>query len=227
MLTILVTVVTFASCGSANVFDPVVNRTQKEEARRDLEKNNYDTAISHLNSWLAKHPNDDEARGMLAVAYARKGGMDPLAIAAQIASGASQGGDSSFLQTLAGSLPASDSAALAALGSAIDVLKAIPAESRTPEQNMQLALSQVTYSAAIVKSTIGEDGKIDPSKVDALTDEQAALAAQNILDAPQTLAQAGQADGSNAQKLSQVSSSMQGQSGASDGEKLKAFLKSR
>jgi hypothetical protein len=150
------------SCGTDNVFEPLAKKDDKDKGKNALQDGNYDAAILSLEQHLADHPEDSEARAMLANAYMSKAGIDQIQLAAKIAG--SEGGDWS---SIVSAMPEGSQDNVDALSKAVETLSAIPAADRTPEQSYQLAMAQASLAVTITKKTAGDGQTITDGKVDA------------------------------------------------------------
>ncbi|MCA2960064.1 MAG: tetratricopeptide repeat protein [Silvanigrellales bacterium] len=209
------------SCGSDNLFEPLAKKDEKDKGKNALQDGDYDTAIASLEDHLAKNPDDVEARSMLANAYMAKAGMNQIKLAAEVAS--SKGDNWS---TIVGAMPDGTSENVAALNAAVRTLAAIPAGSRTPEQSYQLALAQASLAVTITKKAAGDGTSVTDAKVDTMSDADAELAYSTLKGSKETVtSDPTLSQNAGAQKLAALSDKIAEAEGATDADKMKAFLK--
>lgn len=215
------------ACGSENAFAPLQKRNDKDKGKAALANGDYDTAIRELEKYCGQHPDDSQCKSMLANAYMKKSGIDELQIAAKIteAQKTKGGGD---LDAMLGAMPAGTPENVAALEKAVSNLSAIPAENRTPDQNYQLAVASASLAVTIAKkSATDENGKISAAKVDQLSDAEAITMVESLNTTKSALSASGQdSSGGGAGKLGGLADKIAAQEGASDSDKLRAYLKS-
>jgi hypothetical protein len=212
------------ACGGGNLFENAVTRSDSDKAQAALESGNVDSAISTLEDYLQKNPNDTAARSMLANAYLKKSGVDLLKIGSSMSSGAS--GQSDWT-SVSGALPAGTSENIGNMQAAIDVLKNIPESQRTDDQNYQLAIAQTTLAVTVAKKATGDgSGQMTDEKVDQMSDSDA----RTIYDALQGSKNASGAMSSPNDGLTKVGSladTVDQQPGSTPEERLRNFLKSQ
>jgi hypothetical protein len=213
-----------SGCGD-NLFSSLAKRDNKDKGKSAFQSGDYNAAISYLNDYLAANPNDTEARSMLATAYMKKVGLDELSIASSI-SNSSSGGDWSSIVSL---MPGGTADNVASLKAARDVISAIPSESRTPEQNYQLAIASAALAVTVVKETLCDaSGTYTPTdeKIAAISTEDANL----ILESMTLTASAATATGSTntgLSKLADVNTQIDAMDGSDNLTKVQNFLASK
>lgn len=209
------------SCGSDNLFEPLAKKDDKDKGKNALQDGDYDAAIASLEDYLAKNPDDAEARSMLANAYMAKAGMNQIALAAEVASSK---GDN--WNTIVGAMPDGTAENVEALNAAVQTLSAIPAGSRTPEQSYQLALAQASLAVTITKKAAGDGTNVTDAKVETMSDSDAELAYDTLKGSKETVTtDPTLSQNAGAQKLAALSDKIAAQEGATDADKMKAFLK--
>ena len=214
--------VVMSSCGTANVFEKLEKKDDKDQAKKALQNGDYDAAIESLEAYLAENPNDAGARSMLANAYMKKVGIDVLSLAAKVTN---SGADD--WKGIVTALPSGNSENVAALQSAVNALSAIPAASRTTEQAYQLALAQASLAVTVTKKVAGDGNSVSDDKVESMSDADAELVYSTLAGSKSTVqSSAGLKDNSGAQKLGGLSDKISSQEGATTAEKTRAFLKS-
>lgn len=212
------------SCGSGNVFEKVVKRSDSEKAQAALESGDVDTAISTLEEYLKKNPNDGAARSMLANAYLKKSGVDLLKIGSSVSAGADGKSDWS---AVSGALPSGTAANVTNMQAAVDALKSIPAAQRTDEQNYQLAIAQTTLAVTVAKKASGDDsGQLTDDKVDQMSDSDA-LTIYNALQGSKEASGAMQTQNDGLSKVGTFADKVDQQPGSTPEERLRNFLKSQ
>lgn len=218
------TPLSMAGCGD-NLFSSLASRDDKDKGKNAFQNGDYSAAIDYLNTYLASHPEDTQARSMLATAYMKKVGLDEISIASSISS-SSSGGDWASIVTL---MPDGSAENVAALKAARDTLSAIPQESRTPEQNYQLAIASSALAVTVIKDTLCDaSGTYTPTdeKIASIT----AADADIIVSSMSTTATAAAATGSSntgLTKLAGVNTQIEGMSGDTNLAKLQNFLTSK
>lgn len=212
------------SCGSENVFKNAVKRSDAEKAQAALESGDVDSAIGTLKEYLKNNPGDAAAQSMLANAYLKKSGVDLLKIGASVSEGST--GTSNWT-TVSGALPAGTDENIDNIQAAVSALEAIPAESRTDEQNYQLAIAQTTLAVTVAKKVAGDTtGQVSDEKVDQMSDSDA-LTIYNALQGSKEAS--GELDSPN-ESLNSVGSladKVDQQPGSTPEERLRNFLKSQ
>jgi len=210
-----------SACGTDNVFDPLSERSDKEKASKAIQDGDYDSAIRDLEAYLKDHPDDANARSMLANAYLAKTKFNVIQFGTKVTSGS---GD---WKGIVGAMPAGSAENVASLTSAVNALKAIPASARTPDQTYNLALAQATLAVTLAKQATDGNEKMTDAKVDAMSDAQAEAIYDSLKDSKTTVAESGALkDNQAATKLGDLAGKIAAQPGATDAEKMKAFLKS-
>lgn len=210
------------SCGSDNVFEPLAKKDDKNKGKNALQDGDYDAAIASLEDYLAKNPDDAEARSMLANAYMAKVGINQIQLAADIVS--SKGDNWSALVS---AMPDGSAENVAMLNSAVQALQAIPPASRTPEQSYQLAMAQASLAVTLTKKTAGDGSNISDAKVDAMSDADAELIYQTLQGSKSTVSSdAKLSENEGAKKLASLSDKVELAEGDTNADKMRAFLKS-
>jgi hypothetical protein len=210
-----------SGCGSDNVFEPLVKKDDKDKGRSALQDGDYDAAIGALEAHLAANPGDTEARMMLANAYMAKAGINQIQLAAKVAS-AGEGGWTAIV----GAMPAGNAGNVAALSSAVEALSAIPPAARTPQQSYNLALAQASLAVTVAKKSAGDGEKVTDAKVDAMSDADAELIFDTLLDSKSTVAASPSLkENDGAQKLADLSSKIAAEPGSDNAEKMRSYLK--
>jgi hypothetical protein len=212
-------------CGSGNVFSNAVKRSETDKAQAAIESGDTDTAISALNDYLKKNPNDASARSMLANAYLKKSGVDLLKIGTSISSGG--GGSQSEWGTLSSALPAGTAENVANVQAAVQALSSIPADQRTDEQNYQLAIAQTTLAVTVAKKAAGDTtGQMTEEKIDQISDSDA-LTIYNALKGSKDATGAMTNPDSSLSKVGSISDGIDSQSGTTEAERLRNYLKNQ
>ncbi|MEY3901207.1 MAG: hypothetical protein RL189_513 [Pseudomonadota bacterium] len=213
-----------AACGSGNVFSKAVKRSDSDKAQAALESGDLDTAISTLESYLKNNPDDAAARSMLANAYLKKSGVDLLKIGTSISSGSQ---DQSSWSAISGALPAGTEENIANVQAAVQALSNIPAEQRTDEQNYQLAIAQTTLAVTVAKKAAGDTGgQLTNEKIDQMSDSDA-LTIYNALKGSADATNSMSNPDSGLSKVGSISSGIDNQSGATEAERLRNYLKTQ
>ncbi|MBM3382506.1 MAG: hypothetical protein FJY29_08720 [Betaproteobacteria bacterium] len=231
MLTISIAACMFLSsaqfivaCGSGNVFEKAVQRSEAEKAQAALESGDVDSAISTLEEYLKNNPNDSAARSMLANAYLKKSGVDLLKIGSSVSSGTEGKSDWS---TVSGVLPSGTAANVDNMKAAVDALKSIPPAQRTDEQNYQLAIAQTTLAITVAKKASGdESGQLTDEKVDQMSDSDA-MTIYNALQGSKEASGAMQTPNDGLSKVGSFADKVEQQPGSTPEERLRNFLKSQ
>ncbi|MEN9530225.1 MAG: hypothetical protein RI932_2098 [Pseudomonadota bacterium] len=212
------------ACGSGNLFENAVERSDSEKAQAALESGDVDSAISTLEEYLKKNPNDATARSMLANAYLKKTGVDLLKIGNSVSSGSEGKSD---WAAVSGVLPSGTAANVDGMKAAVDALKSIPATQRTDEQNYQLAIAQTTLAITVAKKASGDDsGKLSDEKVDQMSDSDA-LTIYNALQGSKEASGAMQTQNDGLSKVGSFADKVDQQPGSTPEERLRNFLKSQ
>lgn len=214
----------FVSCGSGNVFSNAVQRSDSEKAQAALESGDVDSAISTLNEYLKNNPDDAAARSMLANAYLKKSGVDLLRIGASISSGDTS---QSNWNTVSSALPAGTEENITNMQSAVQALSNIPAQQRTDEQNYQLAVAQTTLAVTVAKKVAGDtSGQLTTEKIDQMSDSDA-LTIYNALRGSKDASTAMSNPDSSLSKIGSITDGIDSQSGATEAERLRSYLKNQ
>ena len=210
-----------AGCGSENLFESAVKKTDKDRGEKDLANGNYDAAIANLTDYIKNHPEDAEARSMLASALLKKSGLNELEVSGKISKSGSD------WKSITDALPAGTAENQARLELAVSSLEAISADKRTAEQSYQLALAQTSLAVTVIKKVAGDDtGKITDEKVDAMSDDDANKILSSLNGSRDTIGSSGLgASNPGASKIGTVSDKIAATEGTTDTEKLRAYLK--
>lgn len=215
------------SCGkyNDNAFAPLQKKTSKDKGKSALSSGDYDTAIRELEKYCGQNPSDMQCKAMLANAYMKKSSIDELQMAAKITEAQKNSGGNDF-KALLGAMPAGTAENVAGLQKAVDALSGIPAGERTPEQNYQLAIASASLAVTIAKkSGTDSNGNISSEKVDQMSDDEANAMVKSLSTTKEALtASSGETSG-GASKLGSLSDKIAAQPGATDAEKLRAYLK--
>ncbi|MFZ9519846.1 MAG: tetratricopeptide repeat protein [Silvanigrellaceae bacterium] len=213
-----------SGCGSGNVFSGVVKRSDSDKAQAALESGDYDAAIESLNAYLRDNPGDASARAMLANAYLKKSGVDLLKIGTSFSSGDQ---NASTWTMVSGALPSGTAENVANVQAAVDALSSIPPEQRTDEQNYQLAVAQTTLAVTVAKKVAGDDsGQLTTEKIDQMSDSDA-LTIYNALKGSKDATGAMSTPDSSLSKVGSITDGIDSQSGATEAERLRNFLKTQ
>ncbi len=214
-------------CGD-NLFSSLHKKDDKDKGRSAFQQGDYAGAITYLNDYIAGHPDDTEARSMLATAYMKKVGLDELQIAANITSSTASATNNGWT-SIVSLMPAGSEANISALTAARDTIAAIPEASRTPEQNYQLAVASSALAITVVKKSLCDDtGAYTPTdeKIQALSADDANLIVQSISTTATAVAATGSSN-SGLSKLADVSTQIDSQTGSDNLSKLQSFLTSK
>jgi hypothetical protein len=212
------------ACGSGNVFEKAVKRSDSEKAQAALESGDVDSAISTLEAYLKNNPNDAAARSMLANAYLKKSGVDLLKIGNSVSAGSDGKSDWSAVSSV---LPSGTESNVANMQAAVDALKSIPASQRTDEQNYQLAIAQTTLAITVAKKASGGDsGQLSDDKVDQMSDSDA-LTIYNALQGSKEASGAMQSPNDGLSTIGTFADKVDQQPGSTPEERLRNFLKSQ
>ncbi len=231
-----------AGCGKENVADcdkgrkevPCSARTDDENARLALDNGDFGAAITLLDGLIAKEPANVARFPLAAAAHAGRAGISILSLAkAQFS-----GGGASLLDSISAFLPdpkelgdAGYDAACVDMAAAVARLTAIPAEQRATTSTekyaasalLQLGLYQTVYSVMYLNkfAISATTGQLDIEKLSTMSDADAAIVIDNLAAVAQ-----GQAAGNPAlqAQVNEALATIQGSDGASNKEKLKAFL---
>lgn len=215
---------TITSCGSGNVFQKAVQRSEADKAQAALESGDVDSAISTLEEYIKNNPNDAAARSMLANAYLKKSGVDLLKIGTSIS--ADQSGKSDW-SSVSGALPAGSPENISSIQAAVDSLSNIPASQRTDEQNYQLAIAQTTLAVTVAKKAAGDSsGAVTDEKVDQMSDSDA-LTIYNALQGSKDASGAMTTPNDGLSKVGTLADKVDQQPGSTPEERLRNFLKSQ
>lgn len=222
------------SCGSGNFFEcsggharsKCSKLTKDEEARRALDNDDLDTAVTLLSELVAEEPSNYQRYPLLAAAYAGKSGFDIFNVAT-----ASFGNSTTLLQTMSEFLPSPTalgdlySQSLDDMNSSITTLSAIPEDLRATTSSdkyatsavLQLTLYQAAYGVMVLnKFTYGVAG-YDPTLLSTMTAEDAAMILHAFIGAATT------ASGGTSTSVSDAILAIQSQPGATDAEKIAAW----
>jgi hypothetical protein len=214
-----------SACGNGNVFSNAVQRSDTDKAQAALESGDTDAAIASLTEHLRKNPDDAAARSMLANAYLKKSGVDLLKIGTSISSGGST--SQSDWSMVSGALPAGTEENVANVQAAVQALSSIPAEQRTDEQNYQLAIAQTTLAVTVAKKVAGDNtGQLTEEKIDQISDSDA-LTIYNALKGSKDATGSMSNPDSGLSKVGSIADSIDSQSGTSEAERLRNFLKNQ
>lgn len=212
------------ACGSDNVFEKAVKRSEAEKAQAALESGDFESAIATLEEYVKKHPSDAAARSMLANAYLKKSGVDLLKIGASASASSSEKSD---WTNVSSALPSGTSTNVQNIQAAVDALKGIPVSQRTDEQNYQLAIAQTTLAVTVAKKASGDDsGKLSDEKIDQMSDSDA-LTIYNALQGSKEASGAMQTPNAELNKVGSFSDKIDQQQGSTPEERLRNFLKSQ
>lgn len=162
-----------------NLADDSTPEAKIEAAKIDLDNGNYAGAIATLQQLCGTNTSaptcDTQTASLLASAYSGRAGLDVFNVIKQATTTAS-GAIGSF-STISTLLPTSTPANKQDMHNAVALLSSIPASSRTPNQNLELAI----MGAADLIITVGADLNINfdantgvPSTVPTLTQLQTA-----------------------------------------------------
>lgn len=137
-----------SACGN-NVFEKSETDDPAEDATIALENLDETAAIKILEDALEKDPGNGQYLSILALAYAQRAGIEPLAFAERVASGETDGASSSATPgtgdytALFSVMPAATAKNLTDLDRACAILSTeIPADKAQPGDNFKLALYQ-------------------------------------------------------------------------------------
>ena len=212
------------ACGSENVFKNAVKRNDSEKAQAALEAGDVDTAINALKDHLKNNPGDTAAQSMLANAYLKKSGVDLLKIGTSVSEGAS---GSSNWSAVSGALPAGTAENVENIQAAVAALGSIPPESRTDEQNYQLAIAQTTLAVTVAKKVAGDTtGQVSDEKVDQMSDSDA-LTIYNALQGSKEASGALSTPNDSLSSVGTLADKVNEQPGSTPEERLRNFLKSQ
>lgn len=212
------------SCGSDNLFENAVKRSDTEKAQAALESGDLNSAIDTLEEYLKKNPDDSAARSLLANAYLKKTGVDLLKIGTSLSSG---GAGESDWTSVSNALPEGSSENVANLQAAVSALSAIPEGERTDDQNFQLAIAQTSLAVTVAKQyTTNDSGTSSGEKIDAMSDSDA-LTIYNALQGTKTATNAMSTPNDGLSKVGSLADSVEQQSGSTPQDRLRNFLKSQ
>ena len=212
------------ACGSDNIFENAVHRSESDKAQAALESGDFNSAIQTLEEYLKTHPDDATARSMLANAYLKKSGIDLLKIGTSMSSGSSGQSDWS---ALSGVLPAGSQENVDSMKAAVGALQNIPASPRTDEQNSQLAIAQTTLAITVAKKSAGDsNGNISDEKIDQMSDSDA-LTIYNALKGSKDASGAMSTPNDGLSKVGSLTDKIEQQSGDTPENRLRNFLKSQ
>lgn len=208
-------------CGGSNVFETLAVKSEKDQVKSTLNKGDYAQAILDLEDYVARNPDDAEARSMLADARLKLIGVDAVSMASRVAS--SPGDWRSIVSTMPEGTPDN----VTQLTLAVETLEGIPEDKRTPEQNYQLALAQASLALTLTRQVgTDADGKVNPEKVDAMSDSDADSIVAALKGTKSALSASGAGDdGKGSAKLGSLSDKIAAEPGNSDAERLRSYLK--
>lgn len=189
-----------------------------EEAMKALESGHPDKAITILNDAYSGNKDSNRYRSLMSMALMQKHGIDIIDLALKM--GESEEGESaSMFTTLFGVLPDATAAGLSGLSDAIELLQAITTNPRADSDTFKLMIAQVAWFGLRMKlMDIDGDGELSAAEVmadaDAVTDILDMLAQAAATEVENSAGQAAAAS------LTALSTSISGQTGTTDGEKL-------
>lgn len=167
------------ACGTSTKAKPYAELSKDEQARKALDELDYETAVEIFKELVEAEPEEYERYRLLAAAYAALGGFDIIEAAKSNIGGSASG---SLLDSLSAFLPADPSAVqLESMRLAKETLLAMPPEYRSRTNSevsyasgaaIQLEFYQSAYSIMLLNqfTEVGVDGKLDPSKLNSMTD---------------------------------------------------------
>jgi hypothetical protein len=236
ILASMVLAIASISCGNKNSFDcdsptagvPCNPRTKDEDARIALDKGDMATAVAILRELVSNEPEVYSRYPLFSAALAGKSGFDIFNVM-----NGSFGGDSSLLQSMGSFIPTPASkgsafeASLADMKESVAVLNSIPISLRASVDSgkfassciLQLTLYQAAYSIMLMNKYSYSEIGFDPSKLSTMTAEDAAAILQSLLSAA-----SANPDSPAATSVNAAYESIQGQPGATDQEKISAYI---
>jgi len=149
-------------CGDS-VFESIADKNsgaaKREEAQMLIDSGNYSTAISAL---AASCPNnqcaDPDDAQQLAAAYMGQAGLDVLDMVAAADAAANNTSAGSDFTTISEILPEITTENFTNIDTAVALLENIPASERTDDQNLQLAVAQLTAATIAIGQAGGGTG---------------------------------------------------------------------
>lgn len=223
-----------ADCETGNKKVPCSARTADEEARLALDDKDYDTAIEILTTLVADDPESYARYPLLAAAHAARSGFDLLAVArTQFTSGGTLFDQlAQFVPDPAETGVDAFGAHLADMDAAVRWLRRIPGdkllatsgEAYASSAALQLTLYAAAYSVMYLNQfTISATtGTFDPALLATMTEEDA-LVIINSLASAGTM-QNGDDDAALSAKINEALASIDAQPGATNRDRLSAFI---
>lgn len=224
VLAFMTAVCILTSCGTDNLFENAVQRSESDKAEAALESGDFNSAITTLEEYLKNHPDDAKARSMLANAYLKKSGIDLLKIGTSLST--NQSGQSDW-SSVSGVLPPGNQENIDSMQAAVNALKNIPASQRSDEQNYQLAVAQTTLAMTVAKKSAGDSaGTLTDEKIDQMSDTDA-LTIYNAIQGSKDASGAMSTPNEGLNKVGSFADKIAQESGETPEIRLRNFLKSQ
>jgi hypothetical protein len=216
------------SCGTDNKMEPYSPLTDEQSARQAVDKKDWQTAIDLYAKIIGADSERYDLVPLYATALAGKGGITVLQIVIDQLGSASEAG-SGVGALLDGMVPANaDSAMLASVDAAVDVIATIPSAVLDADTELnstvllQHSIYATVYTAMLLDSLVGldENGNFDPSAFASMTDEEASA----ILDAFIQAGSIGGGEGEFSSTMQTAANQIDSMEGDNTKEKLENFL---
>ncbi len=221
-------------CGG-NLFQGSDTSDPAEDAALLLEKDKPNDAIKLLEKALVKSPGDPKLLSMLSAAYAQRAGIEPLAMARNLASpsgdttSSSSGGSdqsNSSLISLFGVTPKATEDSVYDISYAVTILTVdLSQDQWLPGDQFKLAIFQTSASVMRLKILDKDnDGKLSLTEIASLTSASSII---SQLAASQATLGQDPSDTSSvkaAESLAKYQAAIAASEGANDDEKLKNYL---
>lgn len=228
-------------CGT-NLFKTQEKKDVAEDAAIELENGNPDKAITMLENALQDDPGNITYLSLLAMAYGQRAGVDPFSFIENMASDSDSeesesgddAGDSSGsssgngMTAMFGIMPPATAETIADVDYALELLAQIPVESISDADKIKLALFQTAAMVLRVKILDANgNGVIDPEEILTMSSESA-LTVLTQMAAAATIFSGGVGAGDSGdaagKKVTDIQAAIDAQEGATQEEKLKAYI---
>lgn len=213
-------------CGDENVGESTANKDPISAAIDALENNRPAEAISILDQELAASPSDPVVLSLLGSAHALSASVDPVVYAIAMGSTAEEG-ENNITKTF-DALPDPTDENIASLETAYGYVAQIPEEDRINEDVFKLSMFYSAHLSLVTKKLNSDGvGGLSAEELANLSEEDA-LKILESLDAAADVLNGFTFDGAEqekaAGKISDIQSDIDSSDGASQSEKLAAYL---
>ncbi|NRA64077.1 MAG: tetratricopeptide repeat protein [Pseudobacteriovorax sp.] len=211
------------SCGT-NIYKQFDDQNPGELAAVALDEDNPDKAIKILDAALEDDPANYELVSLLASAKAQKAGVDTISLTLSLAE---NNGSDNTIVSLFNSVPEPTATTISLMEECLTLMESIPSASALAADRFKQSMYYTALMTLRTKSIdLDGDGTLSADELGSLSVEAAAAIIANIVAAESSLNGYSSEDGTQdaASSVSSISSSISGQEGADEAEKLRNYL---